>query len=544
MKSLAAFGLLSLLSLQTFAVTTPCGGQPLPAEKSRMATNIQLVCGGGASNFVRRSVKMDPVQFKEWTKQEKLGNRERMQEIRLAEPEIAWQGAIDYSTYVSWTWYSQEYGQNAIRCGTHDEPYTCYEDITETECTKDDGGGGGGRSSGSGSRDWSTGGTGVRGERGSDMPSARRRNPNSCTTRVVGQRKKTCHNEVANFCNWNEPHSEIEKCSNERMTYEAKFSKPIPSQWGPEKNEHYMDILPNKYDLLPGEWENISVISNFGRGATIRPEVIFDNAWNDYADRKSIQEVACRMNNPLHLKIEIDTNNRIMRKTPNTFVTPVDAYGKPMKVLYHNQVAVKDGQAQGEPYEVKLADAGNELVTIAARQSRNLSKLDSGAQVSTVKQNRGNGVLAMPESFWKDTQFRLRLTQKTSLSRDVSIAQNVYTNGGMVMSTDDNVVIPLDGRGGVESLFRATGPFNFALKNFWEKTRIHLTPGARYELGISMYQRGLPFYEAGCSEGQSCEGEKANDKAFSDEMLISFTADKRVDERSFFQKFLDWQAGR
>ncbi|WP_413575577.1 hypothetical protein ACLVWU_14610 [Bdellovibrio sp. HCB290] len=545
MKSLAALGFLSLLSLQSLAVTTPCGGQHLPSDRSRMATDIQLVCGGGASNFVRRSIKMEPAQFKEWTKQEKLGNRERMQEIRLAEPEIAWKGAIDYSTYVTWTWFSEEYGQNAARCGTHDEPYTCYEDITETVCTKDESSGGGGSGGGGGgSRDYSTGGTGVEGEGGDDMPSARRRNPNGCTTRVVGQRKMTCHKEVANFCRWNEPHNEISKCSDERMTYEAKFNKPAPAQWGPGRSDHYMDILPNKYDLLPGEWENISVVSNFGRSATIRPQLIVDNAWNAYAENKSFQETACRMNNPIHLKVEIDTVNRIKRKTPNTFVTPVDAYGKPMKVLYRNSVGVKDGEAEGEPYEVKLADSGNELVTIAARQSRNLSKLDSGAKVSTVKQNRGNGVLAMPESFWKDTQFRLRLTQKLSLSRDVSIAQNVYTNGGMVMSSDDNVIIPLDGRGGVDSLFRATGPFNFALKNFWEKTRIHLTPGARYELGISMYQRGLPFYESGCAEGQSCEGEKSNDKAFSDEMLIAFTADKRVDERSFFQKFLDWQAGR
>jgi hypothetical protein len=59
-----------------------------------------------------------------------------------------------------------------------------------------------------------------------------------------------------------------------------------------------------------------------------------------------------------------------------------------------------------------------------------------------------------------------------------------------------------------------------------------------------MYQRGLPFYESGCEEGQSCEGEKANNESFSNEMILKFTADNRVDQRSWFQKFIDWQAGR
>jgi hypothetical protein len=543
MKYFAAFGFVSLLSLQAFAVATPCDGRDLPASQSRMAENIRLTCGGGASNFVRTPVKMDAENFKEWTKFEKLGQRERMQDVRLQEPEVAWQGSIDYSTYVEWDWFSREEGQNASRCGTHQEPYTCYEDITETHCTADPVSSGG-SSSGSGLRDYGTGGTGVRGESGSSMPSARRRNPQGCNTVVTGQRKKTCYNTVANFCQWNERHSESSKCSDERMTYEAKYRKPNRSDWGPEKNANYMDILPNKYDLLPGEWESISVVSNFGKSTSIQPQVLIDNAWNEYADAKSIGNVACRTHNPLHLKVEIDTLKRKVRKTPNTFAIPVDVYGKPMKVLYHNEVATKDGSAQGEPYEIKLADSSNELVAIAARQSRNLSKLDTGAQVSNVTQEKKKGVLGMPESFWKDTQFRLRLTKKQKLGRDIHVAQNVYTNAGMVMSTDDNVIIPLDGRNGVESLFQATGPFNFALSNFWSKTRVQMTPGSEYELGISMYQRGLPFYESGCEEGQSCEGEKANNDAFSNEMILKFTADSRVDQRSWFQKFIDWQAGR
>lgn len=71
---------------------------------------------------------------------------------------------------------------------------------------------------------------------------------------------------------------------------------------------------------------------------------------------------------------------------------------------------------------------------------------------------------------------------------------------------------------------------------------VELTPDTEYMLLVQTVSRGLPFYESGCKGGKAvCEGEEASTDAYSEAIAIPFTTDKKVDNRSWFKKFKDWQ---
>jgi hypothetical protein len=538
---LTLIGMLLLLpGLSAHALTGACGHRPIPVDKERKARDFQLVCGGGTSVFTRFPAKFNVDQ---WTKLERLGKRDEMQALRLAEPKISWSGKIPFTTYETWTWTSYHYGQNAARCGTHQEPYSCQVPVYKKKCvTVSDSPsprsdrGGYGSSSGSKPAPYI-----PKAERASSMPTSRRQpQSESCYDEQVGTRTSTCYNTVANVCAWEENHDEIRACSEETLAYSAEFSKP-DANWSPEKDANYLDVLPNKYDLMPGEHEQISIISNFGRTSLMVPSVDIDNAWNKYQVSIDQPRLRCEMNTTQAIRIEIKTEGRIKRKSPNAFAFPVDKQGNPRQAISRNEIGIKGGFALGQPYNIRLQDTSNKMILAAARQSRKFAdKLDEGAKEEIVSQ-QGDVGTAVTNGFWKDTQFRVRLYQRDFAARDIRFSDNLYTNSGTVQAEGDDVVIPLEGENGVQSLYRASGPMNEILGKFWSMTDVKLTPGKDYQLRISMYQRGLPFYDSKCSKSDNCESDKAKDSAFSDELVIDFKADNRFDDRSLGQKFIDWQ---
>jgi hypothetical protein len=106
----------------------------------------------------------------------------------------------------------------------------------------------------------------------------------------------------------------------------------------------------------------------------------------------------------------------------------------------------------------------------------------------------------------------------------------MYTSGDEV-AMGDQYRIDLHGNDTSHDLYRASGPISDSL---WEHFDIHLRPGKVYALLVSMYQRGVPFY---AQEGKW----KTEGSYFSKELPLPFSATKDYDERSFWQKFVNWQ---
>lgn len=541
--SLTGF-VIAFTTVDAHAVRGACRGRSLPSNQSLNARDIQLVCGGGVSTFTRTPI---PYDHKAWSREEKKRRRDKMQEMRLAEPKIEWSGTIDYSTYETWTYTEYVTEANALHCGTTRIHKTCSRPKYKTVCVEDPppttSTYSSSKSSYTPSSSRSDSGTGW--SRGPSLPSKDydmddSRAPDGCSQVHDGYENYDCSYDEPNICPVPYTRQGVRECSQEQMTYNVQFAKP-PASYAPGKDASYMDILPNKYDLLPGEWEKIHFISNEGRDGAITPRLDFENAWNQYSYSVSTQEFRCEAFAPKkHVDVVIRTNGRIKRKAPNAFAIPVDRYGRKRgdNGISREEIGLKDGLALGEPYKIELTDTANAVVTAAARTSRRFNVDNAKAEVVARRGEIGN---AMNMGFWKDTQFRVRLFQINKNGRPVWLTQALYTNSGTVSSIGNNVVIPLQGEGGVAALYRANGPFNSMLGDLWSRYRIKLEPGQNYELRLAMYQKGLPFYETGCSKNNNCEGEKAIDSMFSDELEISFKTDERIDERTVFQKFLDWQ---
>ena len=511
-------------------------GVPIPAHQSRRAGNFRLICGGSASRYIRTPERFD---IAAWSRLERQGRRDEMLSLRQSTSDVQWSAEVSYPTFETWSFWTRQSGRNAERCGTRQVPYSCQEPVYERRCVdvpdtpSYSTGGGGSPPPGQSRRD-----SAPVEERRSSFPSQRNPNAMECSNVQVGTRTTTCYRTEANHCEWEEEDIVSRPCSTEKLTYKIRMEKP-DATWAPGRDPRFLDILPNKYDLLPGEWEAFTLITNGRRSETIRPSIDIENAWNRYEANFSSASFRCEKNSPKSLEVSVRTVERIKRKSPNAFALPVDRQGRVREALAREQIGLDTAQfGVGEPYSIRLQDTSNAMILAAARQSRRFEHVED--RVTTVAQ--GAEALTVREAgFWKDTQFRIRLVLKETAARDVRISQDLVTHSGLVQSEGDEVLLSLQGENGVNSFYRASGPLESVLGGFWGQTRYRLEPGRHYELRVAMMQRGLPFYESGCdSGGAHCEGEAANHRFFSEDLVIAFQADSRVDQRGYWQRFVDW----
>ncbi len=471
-----------------------CGGRVIPSDKVRNFRNNYLTCGSGADLYRRSFV---PFDYTAWENLEIAGDRDAMQAFRQKEPLIRWKGAVSFETIEHWDWTDCVLGQDP-ECGFHEE---CHDEtVTKTDSD---------------------------GKTYSDTEEV-------CIT-------------VMNTCYHDENESESRFCSDERMDYEAQFVRPTKKEWNP-KSLNYYDIIPNKYDLLPGEMEVINVFSNARTDTKVKPTVEFGDPWNVYRTKLTIlnnghDQIYCKMNNPINLKVEIFTEARITEKnTPNTLRPPVDEAGKersPIKFL--NQIAKGGSLARVKPRAIELIDASYTMIASMARQSR---LFDS--TLENAKQENGLGETQTPEKyvsekakatrsgFFKDTQIRVQLYKMENWSRDVRYTHNLFTNGS-VSSSMGFYDINLIGNGTKETdLYRASGPIS---DRYWEHISVDLPPDRNFELSVAMMQKGVPFYKQPKSENEI-------ESCFSKDLPIPFSSSDQVDERNWTKRFNDRQGGR
>lgn len=497
-----------------------CGERPLPEDRIRRLdyNSIRLTCSAGTDSFVHSPKSWD---FKAWEQAERkaemasnngdrdgeIAARREMQKIAQGpETDIRWSGVLPYSTYETWDWVSCDYGPDEDACGVY---YTQEEHCTttpaSTSCTTDS----------RGNQDCRT------------TPASTR-----CYTEQI-KHVKSCYHDV--------PRHEERHCSNERMLYKVEYVRPSQQEWGPGVQGYY-DLLPNKYDLLPGEVETVQVASTNGQSPVLTPNVDFGDPWNEYAPsvQFTVGDQRCRYNFTPEIDVKVFTKQRKIKKSPNAFRLPLDPQTKePIEPLRW----VEDTKnVKLKPDLIRMMDTSSEAIKTLARQSRNFD-----ADIAAAKANAGEASNATDKDaqdfkgFWKETQIRVRLVEdRPIMYRNVKVSERIIVSGADVEIDGSTYWVPLMGNADSSDLYRSRGP----LTKKWNLFTYNLRPGTKYKMLISMFQKGVPFYIKECGEkgtsSMACtfQGE---DAYFSKELPIEFVTDENNDVRGPLQILSDFQ---
>ncbi|MEO0337559.1 MAG: hypothetical protein AAF202_14280, partial [Pseudomonadota bacterium] len=275
-------------------------------------------------------------------------------------------------------------------------------------------------------------------------------------------------------CWHDETQYEARHCSTLQMTFDAEFVRPARTpeemqsrglsrdqvnkenginlssdyMWNPaladvgEPHRRYYATLPNKYDLLPGEVEDVQVFTNSSMSTSIRPAVAVGDQWNDYEYGIQWTRRQCHHAEGFHADIKIFTEGRRIKKTPNAFAIPET---KESQWLRRTLEPNKDGgdDIPYRPVNLELVDTSDAIISAMARQSRGMEskinqvKTELGMD-SNVSGDELNGFIEENQEeegfgFTQDTRVRIRLIEeKPLLLWNRMVSQKLYIRGSDV----------------------------------------------------------------------------------------------------------------
>lgn len=486
-----------------------CADRRLPKNRTRnlYRSSIHLECSSDVDHFIRTAQpfttkdKSQTAVIEEWLWLSEENDRDKMQKWRQEhEGLIQWKGNLPYTTIEMWSWEDCVLGYDA-------------------GCP------------------WE--------ERWVDQPVYNKDGKQTGTKRVKERYQPPCYHD--------ETQHESRHCSDELMTFDAEFVRPsrvdgepaVDSDgrkfagyvWNP-RSKGYYDVLPNKYDLLPGEIEDVQIYSNSFLGNVIIPIAKVGDAWNQYKFDLNLvnhgASASCEMRRhfnlaDLHLKARVFAEDRIIGKaTPNAFrAGGMDAQGNKTDSLAFN-IEYLNGKTtvRTNPYELRLVDTSSFIIEAMSRQSRQAiadreaEKLARGEGSNTTpderKQAEEQSEVLGGGGFNKDTRVRVKLWEIRDYARDIRL-DKLYTDGARA-NRGSYYLIPLDKQ---DSLYEIMGMTH------------HLKPGRAYQLTVAMYNHGVPFYRKENSGINALEG------WYSGELPIDFsTPAEMTDERGFFEKYV------
>ncbi len=472
-----------------------CGDRQLPNGRIRHLRNLRLECGSAVSHYVRTPM---PFDIRAWRMAELRDDRVKMQAVGQKQALIEWSGSLVYPTIEAWEWTDWVYGADPV-CG--------YDTKTHTRTVT--------------------------------------RNGKTETETYTTQEMRSCWHDEAR--------SEARHCSSETMKFKAGFVRPALTDWNP-KTEGYYDVLPNKYDLLPGEVEDVQIFSNGGQSTTIRPSSDIGDPWNEYGYAVNIAghgaSAPCAFNKTYELDVRITTNKRLQKRGPNAFRRPIDQFGREIESLEWN-VAPNPKAGEPEiralPRKMRLTDSSEVIIAALSRQTREYE-----AEIEKAKDDAGEaGNVTKSETrkfeqqagFWKDTYVRIKLYMIEPYARDVRVAQRLYLRGADV-NEEGQYHIELVSSDPKKDMYRASGPF---VESFWNNFKVNLEPGRPHEFYVSMFNKGVPFYAQDCEDAKykthwNCRlGLRGEDSWYSKELPIPFMTDRGYDARGWLETLNDFQ---
>lgn len=577
------------------AQVSACGGV-IPAHLAYEVRGIGVTCGEGAvvKNRLPTRVKKEVMDaWDEMSRSSIADAQNRMQQIRSEN--LSWSGQIEFGMQEHWTFSRLDSGFNSSKCGseawyttcskdwTREEDYyvdeevedrsNCLEYEPEPETPSYSGGGSSSYNSGSdsysrpSSSDYGSGSNGYESSTSSQVDRASERNPDSISrmpnrsclrygtktiqvkkTRIVdsGTYRYSCIKSRPRFCTWKTPVTMTRSCRNHKATYTVRYLKD--PQWKPgyvdskSRVRDYNDLIPNKFDLLPGESEKIYTYSNMGSSSSLSPKMVIQSDWNNYKYSTQVRDRVCRYNMQPHINYNVITVGRIKRKAPNVLAMPVGLDGSKMDPFANS---FKDLDIR--PSKVEIQDHSRATMLAASQFSRTFPRPE-GAKARDQKIKAVYKVAAadpqmissgLDMGFWVDTQFRVQMFRKDKWGRNVRMTPAMKLNSNQVDTFDNYLTIHLNDQM-PNKFYRGTGPFEGLFGWAWSGFGVELSPGRDYIIRVQTVQRGLPFYESGCPKGDdTCEGKEASKKAFSAPLDIKFRANKNV-KRSLWRKLKDW----
>ncbi|MES2963335.1 MAG: hypothetical protein V4760_05560 [Bdellovibrionota bacterium] len=575
-----------------------CGTLPLRYQARSQGAD----CGSATVGGSRFPEKVDPDKLDFWNRALKAGMPEDAQKERLS-TNVGWQGTVNVPVTETWSWTEM--------VGDYENPRYCFPnnpmESIETTCTipreeiyyKDveeedrsvckeyypepevstsspSGGGGGYDSSGSSSPSIDTGPATGSGESESDLdddygmnrysPILVDRHPAAACktygTKMVSKKFKryaspiiySCVKQFPRYCVHPVSRTEQRACRPQPVTYQVKYMHS--PEWKPGYKDpkfpyrNYDHFLPNRFDLLVGEDERMSLTLNTaGRSTTLVPALKLESLWNEYkvgVDRSS--RLQCANGVQPVVKIAIVTVGRKKRTAPNALTVPyrvVNVNGKQVKqsVAYtFEQERLKNGKTStGRPTVLTVNDQSRSLMLDASLVSRIYGRTDSPNHTETTVPTE-NISTAANGGFWVDTQYRLQMFRKDKWGRWVRTTGPTNVNQNQVRYNNDEFSITLSGQDAAKKFYRPAGLLDGLLGGVYKHFGVEITPGETYYWKVWMVTKGFPWYESGCKGNKTnCEGEQASTKAFSEPLLVEWKAPKDVDHRSIVKKIIDFQ---
>ena len=340
----------------------------------------------------------------------------------------------------------------------------------------------------------------------------------------------------AKYCEWLETRQASRACPTQTIHYTVEYLhdpnwKPGYKSADNDPARDYSPMIPNKFDLLPGETESRQVYINGisgNSGSILRPSMNITSHWNAYTVATS-PDVRCEFGNKTaEAHFQVSTVGRIKQKAPRLLEMPGD-----------DQQALKFDK--GRPSEMHLVDGARDMMLDASTLSRSFPGQEN-IDPKYFKTHADEERASAARGWWVDTRFRLQLFRKDNWSREVSVTEPNTPDSNQVNYYMSAITIGLEGQGAMERFYRPSGPVEFIFGSIYKKFGVELTPGQQYYLRVQVINRGLSFYESGCRGGKRvCEGENAADSSYSEPLDIPFVADPNIDNRSWFKKLKDLQ---
>lgn len=482
-------------------VRSICNGKsPLPATVTRNIRNHELLCSPFSSKQNRIP---QPYDFDTWADTLAIGDEESHVEafrMRQSAPEPKLSGRTRFHTYEEWDWEACELITSSLICG---EDTICKSVPKNTYNPS----------------------TGLY--------------SHTVTEQICETKPRSCYADI--------PKHESVSCSTEWMTYDITYKRPSKNEWNPS-SKGYHDVIPNKYDLLPGEVENLTFKTSSKKSSMLTPNLIIENNRNVYTHRVlgSAANAVCRQDANYHANVLVYTKHRIKSsKSPNPLVLPTDMDGRPVKPLtwVESKIEGKKSAVKAYPVRLKLHDVSAALMRFVSDSSEN-----------------GNGKSQFTKKFTKDTQIRIRLVKKRWWWWDEEWSR-IYTYDGEVTKASLNTLsdngdtkiadaLEFDLNKGDDSSTNLYRRARSKVSQFFFGGDSHvvqsLQPNREYEIKVAIYQKGAEFYKQSCAEapqdwdcrwwaiGPLARREK---HYFSEEISIPFRTPKDFDARSGWEKF-------
>ncbi len=456
-----------------------------PSVRNFNHRSHQIQCSGNEDSHIRTP---QPFDFRKWAELRARGDEDQAFKLRQSLPDIEWSGQVPFQTFETWEWQECALGTSSSICGTEE---VC-DDVDKEFCEKDKNG------------------------------------HESCETRKV----REC-TDVPKTCWYDQDRSSSLFCTNETMTYRSEFSRPDAS-WTPAAHP-YAPFIPNKYDLLPGELENIQTYNNTNMTSSVTPSVAISDAWNKYAVAISPSQFACTPNGRYDIQVRIDTLERdISKASPNAMRLPVDINGQPVEAVRWVEEQIGGTTVKKYPSEIKLQDQSAAVISsIANHSAKNQEREKLKADLGVLGAEKSP---AMDKEFMKNTVVKIRLKKKRLLfdrgiskiySEDWEAVQpdsNNLSNDEMTMQSENWTVDLINNSNNIYGRYSP------------------LRPNRVYSFEISMYQKGVPFYRQNCDEDSGVKFKKmcnllpffwgkSDSKVFSKPMEIQFETSKKYDGR-------------